>query len=125
MSYTVAFEQRQRTLRVQVSAPRRDYADMLDAWRRIIGEVARGTPEALLVVTDIQGAPLTSPQIEAFVGAMRGSGLERLRIAYVYPLAADWSQAETAEILALESGFEARVFADERAAETWLRHGER
>lgn len=125
MSYTVAFEQRQRTLRVHMSAPRRDYANMLDAWRRIIGEVARGAPEALLVVTDVQGPPLTTAQIEAFINAMRGCGLERLRIAYVYLQPADWGQAETAEILALESGFEARVFADERAAETWLRHGER
>lgn len=125
MSYEVAFEQRQRTLRVQMSAPRRDYGQMLDAWGRIIREVSRGAPEALLVVADVQGPPLTGAQIEAFVTAMRGCGLEGLRIAYVYPLASDWSRAEAAEILALESGFEARVFADERAAETWLRHGER
>lgn len=125
MSYRVAFEQRHRTLRVRVSAPRRNYADMLDAWRRIIDEVARGLPDALLVVGDVQGPPLSTDQIEAFIGAMQGHGLEHLRIAYVYPLATGWSQAETAEILALESGFEARVFADERSAETWLRHGER
>lgn len=125
MSYEVTFERHHGTLRVHLSAPRRDYSDMLTAWQAIIAEVARDAPDALLVVSDVQGAPLSNEQIEAFVHAMRGRGLERLRIAYVYPHIAGWTEAQTAEILALESGFEARVFADERAAETWLRHGER
>jgi hypothetical protein len=43
----------------------------------------------------------------------------------VYPALDGWLQVETAQILAMEAGFEVRAFADERAAEVWLRHGER
>jgi hypothetical protein len=125
MSYTVAFKPRHRTSCARMSAPRRDYADMLDARYRIIDEVARSMPATLLVVGDVQGPPLSTGQIEAFVGATRGSGLERLRNACVYRLATGWGQTEAAEILALESGFDAQVFADKGAAETGLRHGER
>lgn len=125
MSYAVAFERRRGTLRVHLSAPRRDYAGMLVAWQAIVEELAHRQAESLLVVSDVQGPPLSVAQIEAFVHGIRGRGLEQLRIAYVYPHVTGWAEAQTAEILALEAGFEARVFDDERAADTWLRHGER
>jgi hypothetical protein len=73
----------------------------------------------------VQGAPLQLGQVEAFVQGMRGLGLEMLRVAYVYPRLEGWLQVETAQILAMEGGFEVRAFPDERAAEVWLRHGER
>ena len=49
-------------------------------------------------------------------------GLEQVRIAHVRP--AGLQQLEYCEIFAVELGFQAHVFVDERAAELWLRYGE-
>ncbi|GHA70544.1 hypothetical protein [Cognatilysobacter bugurensis] len=125
MSYRVAFERSPQTLRVALSGGERDFDDTLEAWRAIAAEVQRSPPESVLVVSEVRGAPLTLEQVDGFVRAMRGLGLERLRIAYVYQQDAGWREVETAEILAVEAGFEARAFTDERMAHTWLRHGER
>jgi hypothetical protein len=125
VAYDVEFQRGPSWLRVRLSGESRDLESTLEAWQRIAGEVARERPAALLVISEVRGAPLQLPQVEAFVRGMRGLGLEMLRVAYVYPRLEGWLQVETAQILAMEAGFEVRAFADERAAEVWLRHGER
>ena len=85
-------------------------------------EVERVRPRALLLVDELRGEPLTSRQWHALVAEMRGSALEGVRIAHVKPFGL--SEVEHCEIFAVELGFQARVFVDERAAELWLRYGE-
>ena len=65
-------------------------------------------------------APLQQPR---FFAAMRGSGLEAVRVAFVDANTRHPPHAETAEILAVEHGFNARVFPDEQGAERWLHYG--
>ena len=52
----------------------------------------------------------------------RNPRLEQVRIAHVRP--GGLQQLEHCEIFAVELGFQARVFVDERVAELWLRYGE-
>lgn len=125
MSYGVTFDRSARSLRVALSGARRDFDDTITAWRAIADEVQRDPPESLLVVSEVQGSPFTLEQVERFIAGVRGLGLERLRIAYVYPQVAGWGEVQTAEILAMEAGFEARAFTDEGTARMWLRYGER
>lgn len=125
MTYEVEFERSDRWLRATLVGSSRDLGSTINAWRRIAAEVARQPPRALLVISAFEGAPLTMEQVEAFMRAMPGLGLESLRVAYVYPRTAGWHEVEAAEILAMEAGFEARAFSDERVAMVWLQHGER
>ncbi len=125
MAYTVDFERTDRWLRVRVIGTSRDLDSTITAWRSIAAEIAREPPPALLVVSEVQGTALSMEQVETFMRALPGLGLESFRVAYVYPWAAGWPEVEAAEILALEAGFEARAFADEREARVWLQHGER
>jgi hypothetical protein len=125
VAYDVEFEPGPLWLRVRIRGDGRDLDSTLEAWRRIAGEVARRRPSALLVVSEVRGEPLKLEQVEAFVRGMKGLGLEALTVAYVYPKVEGWLQVETAQILAMEAGFEVRAFADEATAGMWLRHGER
>jgi hypothetical protein len=125
MAYDVEFEPGPLWLRVRLAGAKRDLDSTIEAWRRIAGEVKRQRPTALLVVSEVRGEPLKVDQIEAFVQGMRGLGLETLRVAYVYSKVEGWFQVETAQILAMEAGFEVRAFSDEETARMWLRHGER
>ncbi|MFC0677677.1 hypothetical protein ACFFGH_07455 [Lysobacter korlensis] len=125
MSYRVEFSYDAGILRAHLSGGGRDLDSTIDAWRRIAAEIHERRPPAVLVVSDVPGEPFTPAQVQAFIQAMIGLGFESLRIAYVYSQAVRWHEGEVAEILAAEAGFEARAFAEERAARMWLRHGER
>jgi len=125
MTYRVEFERLQSVLRVCLRGESRDLESTLDAWRRIAGEIRRDPPQALLVVSAVQGEPFDVEKARAFITGVRGLGLESVRIAYVYPHLEGWSEVEAGGIFALEYGFEARAFTNEAEARIWLRHGER
>lgn len=90
-------------------------------WQAILAEIALRRPRFLLLVDELRGAPLAAGEWEFLVKAMAGRGLEGVRIAHVKPHGLD--SIEHCEIYATEAGLQARVFADERAAERWLRYG--
>jgi hypothetical protein len=92
-------------------------------WQAIVSEVRRERPRALLLVDELRGTPLGEPQWRQLVEAMRGRGLEGVRIAHVKPQGLQ--KLEYCELLAREAGFDARVFDQEYAAELWLRYGDR
>ena len=112
-------------LRAWVTGTNGTLETTLAYWRTIAEEVRRLSPSGLLVVDDMDGLPPPPEQLLQFVQAMRGQGMEAVRIAYVERHAEQIPQVEFAGLLANEHGFEARIFADETAAALWLRYGER
>ncbi|HEX7130771.1 MAG TPA: hypothetical protein VF217_12015 [Rhodanobacteraceae bacterium] len=92
-------------------------------WREIAAECARRGATRLLVFDDLQGEP-ASPQDFALISAgLRGSGLERVRIAFHEPVSSNLRLVEHGELAFREAGFTLRVFGSEREAELWLRYG--
>jgi len=112
-------------LRAWVTGTNGTLETTLAYWRALADEVRRLSPAALLVVDDMEGLPPPPEQLLEFVQAMRGQGMEAVRIAYVEKHADQLPDVEFAGLLANEHGFDARVFADEASAVRWLRYGER
>ena len=120
-AFSVAFAPHPAGLRVEVHGAN-TFDNTLAYWQRIVAEVRHRKPAGLLLVDHLQGEALDAAQWLVLVSSMRGLGLEQVRIAHVRP--AGLQQLEHCEIFAVELGFQARVFVDERAAELWLRYGE-
>ena len=110
-------------LRAHVAGVNGNLETTLAYWTAIAAELQRERPRALLVVDDMEGEPPPPEQLAQFVQAMRGLGFEAMRVAYVEAHVAQIPELELAEILARESGFDARVFGNEMDARIWLRHG--
>jgi hypothetical protein len=119
--FEVSFGAHPAGMRVHVQGAN-SFDNTLAYWQAIVAEVRRRTPAGLLLVDELQGEPLDAAQWLVLVSAMRGMGLEQVRIAHVRP--AGLQMLEHCEIFAVELGFQAHVFVDERAAELWLRYGE-
>ena len=119
--FTVAFAAHPAGLRVEVHGAN-SFDNTLAYWQVIVAEVRRSKPAGLLLVDHLLGPALDAAQWLVLVSSMRGLGLEQVRIAHVRP--AGLQQLEHCEIFAVELGFQAHVFIDERAAELWLRYGE-
>ena len=119
--FTMAFSAHPVGLRVEVHGAN-SFDNTLAYWQAIVAEVRRSKPASLLLVDELEGPSLDAAQWLVLVSSMRGLGLEPVRIAHVRP--AGLEQLEHCEIFAVELGFQARVFVDERAAELWLRYGE-
>lgn len=118
----VRFERKWGTLWVQV-AGESTLANTLSYWQAILDEILRERPPGgLLLVDELEGVPLSEGQWRELVAAMRGRGLEGLRIAHVKPRGLE--KLEYCEMNAREAGLDARAFDHERAAEIWLRYGE-
>lgn len=90
-------------------------------WHAILEEVLARRPQWLLVNDLLRGDELSIGDWHALVDAMKGKGLEGIRIAHVKPFGAD--HVEWCEIFAREAGIDARAFADAAVAERWLRYG--
>jgi hypothetical protein len=112
-------------LRAWVTGTNGTLETTLAYWRTVAEEVRRLSPSGLLVVDDMEGLPPPPEQLLQFVQAMRGQGMEAVRIAYVERHAEQIPQVEFAGLLANEHGFDARIFATEPEAVRWLRYGER
>lgn len=119
--FSVAFAAHPAGLRVELHGAN-TFDNTLAYWQQIVAEVRHRKPAGLLLVDELQGPSLDAAQWLVLVSSMRGLGLEKVRIAHVRP--AGLQQLEHCEIFAVELGFQARVFVDERAAELWLRYGE-
>lgn len=116
------FERKSGALRVRV-AGESTFANTMAYWQSILDEVRRDRPSTgVLLVDELQGAPLTEAEWHELVVAMRGRGLEGLRIAHVKPRGLE--KLEYCELYAREAGLDARAFDHERTAELWLRYGE-
>lgn len=117
---SIQFSRHAQGLRVQVSGPS-SFDNTVAYWRAIATELQSRPRDALLLIDELHGEPLSADEWLSLVLAMDGKGLDRLRIAHVKPLGLH--DIEHCEIFARDAGIEARVFADERAGEHWLRNG--
>jgi len=94
-----------------------------DYWMRIAAEVHAAGASQLLVVDEMQGEVMTNDDLERFFTGIRGHGLEGVRIAYVEGRPDQMPRIEFVEQMALERGYQMRVFGNERDGVFWLRHG--
>ena len=92
-------------------------------WCDIARECARRGTARLLVCDDLQGQPATPQDFAQLTEALRGSGMEHVRIAFHEPVSANLRLVEHGELAFREAGFTLRVFGSEREAELWLRYG--
>jgi hypothetical protein len=92
-------------------------------WREIVAECGRRDASRLLVCDDLHGEPATPQDFARLAAALRGSGLERVRIAFHEPVSVNLRLVEHGELAFREAGFTLRVFGSEREAELWLRYG--
>lgn len=97
------------------------YAATVACWQAIVVQVRERHPSTVLLIDEMRGPPLRADEWHDLVDAMRGQGLENVRIAHVKPFGLQG--IEYCEIFAREAGFHARVFDNEATAELWLRYG--
>lgn len=122
LGYRLAFADQSAGLRAHLSG-RGGLPEVRACWMELAAEARRRDARALLLIDELEGAPLRPEEWKSLVAGMAGQGLERLRIAHVKPRGLE--KLEYCEIYAREAGLVARVFVDERAASLWLRYGER
>ena len=120
--YSIGFVSQQGLLRVQVRGVS-SLETTIAYWTEIVARVKLRQPHSLLLIDELMGVPLSAEEWFGLVQAMKGQGLESVRIAHVKPHGLE--RIEYCEIYAKEAGFDARVFDDVASAELWLRHGER
>jgi hypothetical protein len=90
-------------------------------WQAIVAELEARPAPALLLIDEMHGELLSEQHWQQLVESMKGTCLDRLRIAHVKPLGLQ--SVEYCELFALEAGLRARVFSSEDEALMWLRHG--
>ena len=122
--FRISFRREHGHLRASVSGYGGSLETTVAYWNAIAEEVRRARPLSLLVVDEMDGGPMPPAQLPEFIDAVAGRGFEGLRIAFVEAHFEQLAQAQVAEILACEKGFNVRVFANEMDAAVWLRHGE-
>jgi len=122
--FRISFRREHGHLRASVSGYGGSLETTVAYWNAIAEEVRRARPLSLLVVDDMDGGPMPPAQLPEFIDAVAGRGFEGLRIAFVEAHFEQLAQAQVAEILACEKGFNVRVFTNEMEAAVWLRHGE-
>ena len=122
--FRIGFRQEDRHLRASVSGYGGSLETTIAYWKAIGEQVREVRPLSLLVVDQMEGGPMPPDQLQQFVDALSIRSFEGMRIAFVETHIDQLSQAEVAEILACEKGFNVRVFSNEMDAAVWLRHGE-
>ena len=95
----------------------------LDYWLRIAALVRETGATQLLVLDRMQGEVMSNEELGRFFDRIAGTGLDQARIAYVEGRMDQIPRIEYAELLALERGYDIRMFANEADALVWLRHG--
>jgi len=116
----MSFRSTRTGLRAKATGPA-TYDDTVACWQAIVLEVKERRPATVLLIDEMRGPPLRAEQWHTLVDAMRGQGLENVRIAHVKPFGLQG--IEYCEIFAREAGFHARAFDNEATAELWLRYG--
>lgn len=122
--FEVTFELSGTRLRAEISGVHDTWQVMLSRWMDIADEVRRRRPRQLLVVDRMAGNAMAPDDLQRFIGALVGQGLEGVRIAYVEAHDERIPLAESVEILARERGYAVRIFGSEAAASVWLTYGE-
>ena len=116
----MSFRSTRTGLRATATGPA-TYDATVACWQAIVLQVKERRPATVLLIDEMRGPSLRAEQWHTLVDAMRGQGLENVRIAHVKPFGLQG--IEYCEIFAREAGFHARAFDNEATAELWLRYG--
>jgi len=92
-------------------------------WQLVLAECRTRHAGNLLLVDEIVGPPMTVDVLAQLIARFEGSGLEAIRIAFVELVTDHVPFMEHGQILAMEKGFQARVFSRMDMADRWLRFG--
>ena len=92
-------------------------------WQHIADRVSACGADALLVLDALPGEVMGDADLVRFFNGMAGLGLDAVRIAYVEARTDQMPRIEYVEQLALERGYQVRMFANEPEARLWLRWG--
>ena len=117
---SLALRRQGEELQVRVAGPN-TRGNTFGYWRAI-AEAIEARPAGLLLLVDELVGPALPAQDWRELVAEIGPRLGRLRVAHVKPRGVD--TVEYCMLSALDSGLEAQVFADVRAASLWLRYGD-
>ncbi len=117
---SLALRRQGEELQVRVAGPN-TRGNTFGYWRAI-AEAIEARPAGLLLLVDELVGPALPAQDWRELVAEIGPRLGRLRVAHVKPRGVD--TVEHCMLSALDSGLEAQVFADVRAASLWLRYGD-
>jgi len=124
-SFRLRYENRPGYLFAHVTGPDDSYEITLAYWLAIAQECQRRGVKQLLVLDELTAAPATLDELDRLIDGLVGVGFEGMRVAFVEPHHERVALVEHAEMKARDLGYTARVFGEERAAEVWLRYGER
>ncbi|HEU4773376.1 MAG TPA: hypothetical protein VFS82_02470 [Lysobacter sp.] len=122
--FRIDFRHDKSRLRAEVTGRMGSLENILAFWRILAAEALRLGVTTLLIVDAAEGDPLEPEQLHEFIRSVNQLGLKGVRIAYVETDDARLPNDETAEILARELGYVARIFGHETEAALWLRYGE-
>jgi hypothetical protein len=123
-TWHLRFEERSGYLYAEVSGPQDSLEITTAYWRAIDAECRRRDARLLLVCDRLRGEPASQDDFQKLAQALRGSGLEQIRIAFHEPISEHLRFVEHGELAMREAGFTLRVFGSEREAELWLRYGQ-
>lgn len=121
-SWTLSVRREGRCLRAEVGGWVGGVDDVLGFFRAIAAAVRETHCDSLLVLDDSRGVVPPEQELQGFVAALDGEGLERVRVAYVDVRATAIGRMEVAEIIARSHGYLVKVFDSERTARLWLRY---
>lgn len=122
-TFLLRFEDRPAYLYAHVSGELDSLEVSLAYWQRILARCQARHVARVLVVDEIAGEPMGADFLDTLVSRMTGSGLEAIRVAFVELVSAHVPMMEHGQILAMEQGFQARVFSRMDDADRWLRFG--
>jgi len=122
-SFRLRFEDRPHYLVAIVSGNEDSLEVSVAYWQRVLAECRTRRAGNLLLVDEIDGPPMQADTLAQLIARFEGTGLEAIRIAFVELVTANVPLMEHGQILAMEKGFQARVFSRMDDADRWLRFG--
>ena len=111
------------TVRVSEGSGESRLAVTREYWERIAAERRATGASQLLMVDAMPGDVLRDADLVSLFEALAGLQLEDARIAYVKQRVDQIPRIEFAELMALERGYQIRMFGNEGEALVWLRYG--
>ncbi len=122
-TFELRFEDRPFYLYAHVNGESDSLEVSVAYWQLILAQCRTRHALRVLVVDEIAGEPMGADFLHTLVSRMSGSGLEAIRVAFVELVSAHVPLMEHGQILAMEQGFQARVFSRMDDADRWLRFG--
>jgi hypothetical protein len=101
-----------------------DVAALVELFGQCLARLRKARCDRLLVVDHTRGVVPPEAEMRKMLAALEGSGLDRVRIAWVDVRGTAVGRIEVAEILGREQGYDVHVFDNEQRARNWLDYGQ-